>query len=199
MKKLDIQKNGRPCIYSIKNNINGKLYIGSAIGHYRRKAQHFYLLRRGLHWNKHLQSSYNKYGESVFEFIVIEFIESIEDLQKKEEYYIKEMNTTNIKFGYNIRIDCSTNLGKKWPIEARIKFSLSKKGKKIKYLNYIEIANKNKKKVIATNKLNGNSIEFNSIKEAGKNLNIQRTSISKALKKVIKSAGNYYWDYAIAA
>ena len=85
MKKLDTQKNGKPCIYSIRNNINGKLYIGSAIGHYRRKAQHFYLLRRGLHWNKHLQSSYNKYGESIFEFIVIEFIENIEDLQKKEE------------------------------------------------------------------------------------------------------------------
>jgi hypothetical protein len=31
IKTLNIQKNGKPCIYKIQNKINNKIYIGSAI------------------------------------------------------------------------------------------------------------------------------------------------------------------------
>jgi len=196
MKKLNIQKNGKPCIYCIENLINGKLYIGSAIGHYRRKGQHFYMLRRNIHWNSHLQSAYNKYGEENLDFKVLEFIETLLDLSEKETFWIKKLNSTNREFGYNIRIDCETNLGKKWPIESRIKFSLSKKGKIPPHLNYVEIAKLNMKKIEGTNKETNKKIKFNSIKEAGELLNIEKTSISKALHNVIKSAGNYYWNFA---
>ena len=196
MKKLDIQKNGKPCIYLIKNKINEKIYIGSAIGHYRRKAQHFYLLRRNIHWNSHLQSAYNKYGEENMEFSVIEFIDDLSKLSEKESFYIKKFKSTNKLFGYNIRIDCETNLGKKWPIESRIKFSLSKKGIKPPHLNYTAIAKQNNKAIVGVNKDTKNLVEFDSIKEAGEVLKIDRTSISKVLNGNGKSAGNYYWNFA---
>jgi len=196
MKELNIQKNGKPCIYSIKSKTSGKLYIGSATGHYRRKGQHYYMLRRNIHFNRHLQSAWNKYGEEDFEFSVLEFITDLSLIEERELYYIDKFNVTDNTKGYNIRRDCRTNLGKPWPLESRIKFSLSKKGKKITHLNYIEIAKKNMKKVIAI-KINTNEkIIFNSIKEASISLKIERTSISKALHKVIYRAGSYYWDFA---
>lgn len=195
MKKLDIHKNGKPCIYSIKNTVNNKIYIGSAIGHYRRKGQHFYMLRRNIHFNKHLQSSWNKYQEQNFIFEILEFIEDLNLIQTKEEYYINLYDTLNPCKGYNTRTSCKTNLGLKWPLESRIKFSNSKKGKKLIHLNYIEVAKKNMKKVTAINTITKEVLHFNSIIEASIILNVQKTSISKALHKVIKSAGNFYWDF----
>lgn len=194
MRRLNIQKNGRPCIYSIENKINGKLYIGSAIGQYRRKAQHFYMLRRNTHWNQHLQSAYNKYGEENMEFSVLEFIEDTSMLEERESKWIEKLKTTDRTVGYNIRIDCKTNLGKKWPEESKIRFSLSKKGKRPPHLNYEEIAKLNMKKVEGTNKDNENKVVFDSIREASEALKIDRTSISKAVNGAAKSAGNYYWN-----
>jgi predicted GIY-YIG superfamily endonuclease len=37
---MNTSKNGFPCIYMITNTANNKIYIGSTIGQYRRKAQH---------------------------------------------------------------------------------------------------------------------------------------------------------------
>ena len=55
------------------------------------------------------------------------------------------------------------------------------------------------KKVIGKNKNTMETLEFDSIKSASEALNIDRTSISKALHKAIKSAGNYYWELAVKA
>ena len=195
MNKLDIQKNGKPCIYKIINKINNKLYIGSAIGHYRRKGQHYWLLRNNKHWNNHLQSAYNKYGEENINFEVLEFINDLSILASKEEYWIKKLNTTDRTIGYNIRIECQTNLGKKWPIESRIKFSLSKKGKRIPHINYEQLNKLTMKKIEGVHKVTNTKVTFNSLKEAGETLHIDRTCISKALNGKIKSAGNYYWNF----
>jgi hypothetical protein len=195
MRNYDIHKIGRPCIYMILNKINNKKYIGSAIGHYQRKGQHYYMLRRNTHFNSHLQSAWNKYGESNFVFKVIEFINNITEINKLEEYYITKYNANNNKYGYNSRLKCYTNIGYKWTNEAKLKFSKSKKGKKIKHLDYIKLAKLNMKKVISKNKLTSTIIIFDSIKEASLKLNIDRTCISKAVNKEIKTAGGYYWDF----
>ena len=60
-------------IYMIRNRINNKVYIGQSIDLVRREGDHFSDLRRGIHTNTHLQSSFNKYGEVNFEFIVLEY------------------------------------------------------------------------------------------------------------------------------
>lgn len=57
-------------------------------------------LRRNGHYNKHLQNSWNKYGECSFETgIIIECDES--DLDDLERYYIREYQSDNVMYGYN--------------------------------------------------------------------------------------------------
>jgi group I intron endonuclease len=61
-------------IYRITNMANGKYYIGSTESFARREWQHKYDLRRGVHKNPRLQAAWNKYGEEMFVFEVIEEI-----------------------------------------------------------------------------------------------------------------------------
>jgi group I intron endonuclease len=58
-------------IYVITNAANGHQYIGSAANVEKRWKRHLYMLRRGTHYNQHLQSAWNKYGENTFAFAVV--------------------------------------------------------------------------------------------------------------------------------
>ena len=53
-------------IYYIRNLINGKFYLGRAVDINARWRQHRGALRKGTHDNKHLQRSFQKYGEDSF-------------------------------------------------------------------------------------------------------------------------------------
>lgn len=55
-------------IYTIVNNVNGKVYVGSSILLASRWRTHVSDLGLNIHDNQHLQSSWNKYGPSVFVF-----------------------------------------------------------------------------------------------------------------------------------
>jgi len=72
-----------PGIYSIKNNISNKIYIGSAINLERRFGEHLRMLHRNDHDNTYLQAAWNKYGEKNFEF-------KIECLYEKKELILQE-------------------------------------------------------------------------------------------------------------
>jgi hypothetical protein len=177
----------------IQNIINNKFYIGSAIGHYRRKGQHFWMLRNNIHFNKHLQSSWNKYGEPNFTFEVLEFIEDLDTLSEREKYWINHYNTLNPFKGYNTRANCDTNLHLKWSEESKLKFSLSKRGKPIKHLDYKKVAEMNNKQVVATK--GDETIYFNSLKEAASMMMTDPSNISKAVHKVIKTSKGYIWNF----
>lgn len=87
-------------IYAIRNTVDGKVYIGQSSDIISRKNKHYRLLRNGSHHNDHLQLSYNKYGEKVFEFSVIESVE-LSLLNTRERYWIEQYNSNNNEFGYN--------------------------------------------------------------------------------------------------
>ena len=55
-------------IYKIENRVNHKIYIGQSVDIYTRWYNHKHSLRNGIHYNKHLQKSWDKYGEENFEF-----------------------------------------------------------------------------------------------------------------------------------
>jgi len=55
-------------VYTIQNNVSGKIYIGSSKVLNNRLRQHRSALRGGYHQNIHLQYSWNKYGEEAFTF-----------------------------------------------------------------------------------------------------------------------------------
>lgn len=88
-------------IYAITNKTSGKKYIGSSKSvHYRWNQSHRPNLRNNIHGNRHLQSSWNKYGEDQFKFEVIEKCnQSV--LLEREGYWIEHYNSWDREFGYN--------------------------------------------------------------------------------------------------
>lgn len=53
-------------IYSIRNLVTNRVYVGQAVDVGKRLGQHRSMLRRGKHCNTHLQASYDKHGPDAF-------------------------------------------------------------------------------------------------------------------------------------
>jgi group I intron endonuclease len=111
-------------VYEIKNLINNKRYIGSTVDFTRRKAEHINVLKKNKHHSKHLQLAWNKYGESSFEFGILEYIDDLDFLRAKEKEFILQFKTLQRAYGYNIS-ESTTNFsvsGEKHPMYGK-KFS----------------------------------------------------------------------------
>lgn len=65
---------------------SGKVYVGQSSQLKRRKYEHHRQLRKGQHVNKHLQSSFNKYGG--LSYLVLEYLADTETLTEREQYWI---------------------------------------------------------------------------------------------------------------
>ena len=123
----DMNKGG---IYCIRNIINNKSYIGSAIKFKSRKNQHFSELRRNIHTNGRLQNAFNKYGEENFVFEILCIVENKYNLIHIEDLYIKLFDTSNRNIGYNICSKAGSLLGFKFSDESKKKMSIASKGKR---------------------------------------------------------------------
>ena len=71
-------------VYIIRNAVNDKVYIGSAINPNRRWGQHKTDLRGSRHSNIHLQASWEKYGEAAFSFSILEEVVDLTQLTVRE-------------------------------------------------------------------------------------------------------------------
>ena len=118
----------RSGIYFILNKISLKLYIGSAVYLVARKSKHFTDLAKNKHYNEHLQRAYNKYGHEAFDFIIIEFVER-SNLIEREAYYIAKHRATEEEFGYNKCAIHNGMTGRKHSAETIEKMKISQKGK----------------------------------------------------------------------
>ena len=87
-------KSGIYCIYF--DGVDDKYYIGCSIDIEKRIKEHQNALIKDAHPNAHLQSTYNKYGQVVFE--VLEEC-SIDKLHEREIFYINQFNS--FKNGFN--------------------------------------------------------------------------------------------------
>lgn len=85
----------------IKNNINGKIYIGKSNDIETRIKAHFSENEHNRTPHKPLYKAMKKYGQENFSIIVLEEC-SPELLNEREKYWIKEYNSTNNDIGYNI-------------------------------------------------------------------------------------------------
>jgi group I intron endonuclease len=125
-------------VYRITNTMNGRFYVGSSSNLVRRKRDHFNLLRQNRHSNPHLQSAWNKYGESAFVFEVL--LECpLEQMIIVEQWLLNTY--VNVELCYNIakytdnptrgrRLTEShkTKLRQKRSYESRAKIQISKIG-----------------------------------------------------------------------
>jgi len=103
----DLNQSG---IYKITNRKSGKVYVGSAVNLRKRFTEHRWSLRQNKHYNKHLQNSWNLYGEDSFVFEIIELCPPA-SLLKKETSWIARLEAC--ENGYNICQTASNRLGAK--------------------------------------------------------------------------------------
>lgn len=89
-------------VYCIRNTKTSKKYIGcTSMNFGDRRDCHFASLRNGYHYNKEMQSDFDKYGEDSFVFEIIEKIDSDDEsiYEEREKYWIQKLDTFNN--GYN--------------------------------------------------------------------------------------------------
>jgi len=112
-------------VYKITNTCINKVYIGVDTYFPRRLNQHKNFLLKNIHKNKHLQSSYNKYGIENFSFELLFSCCSREEMLKKEIECIADYQS--IKNGYNHTEGGEGSIGFKHSEETKIKMSLWKR------------------------------------------------------------------------
>lgn len=113
-------------IYKITNKETGKFYIGSSNNIYKRWDCHKRQLNDGTHINKYLQLSWNKHGEDVFAFEVLEECEEKDLLKVEQKYIDKYFNSGNM---YNICSNASAPMtNRKHSPDTLEKLSKSHKG-----------------------------------------------------------------------
>lgn len=89
-------------IYTITNMVSGKVYVGSSICLDWRLYLHRRALRKGSHFNRHLQNSWNKNGEDNFDFKIVDRCEEGERFVRELEW-IKKFNAMSPNSGFNMR------------------------------------------------------------------------------------------------
>lgn len=67
-------------VYKITNTVTGKCYIGSSVRIKHRFGNHKYYLNNNAHHAKHMQNSWNKYGEKAFIFEIVFECAPIKDI-----------------------------------------------------------------------------------------------------------------------
>ena len=114
-------------IYSITNTINGKIYYGSSNNIEKRWKEHQYQLVKNKHANHYLQTSWNKYGESIFKFEIVKEV-PVDQLLDKEQTYLDIAKKTPQLF-YNINYDAEAPMrGRHHSEETLKKMSIVKMG-----------------------------------------------------------------------
>lgn len=173
-------------IYMIRNNVNGKIYIGQTSTIYKRFHQHKLKLNSGAHVNKHLQHAWDIYGASTFEFSIVEECEQ-SILDEREIYWIAKYNA--MKDGYNQTLGGGGKRG--WITPSSV--VMKRTGKN----------NATSRKVVC---LNTGDV-FDCIRDAAQAYNVHFSLITMCCRGKIKTCGSgdrnkagnvwmYYDDYA---
>lgn len=185
MKRPAIIEN-RPCVYMIKNTVNGKVYIGSSVNGNRRYSRHLYELKKGTHHTIRLQKAFNKYGVEAFVFMILKYTEK-NNLRKEESRILKMLDTSNPEKGYN-----SSSLDDLGIIEAtESSKEKMRESQKARYINMTDedraalikkrseaMAKKCSRPIVCSN-----GTRFDSLADAAKHFNTSRGNIRRLIKK----------------
>ena len=206
-------------IYKIVNKINQKQYIGQTTRSFKERISEH--CRKD---NTLIGKAIKKYGIDNFECVIIDKADDTSELNKKEMYWIRKLNTMTPN-GYNLCYGGNNTKGYSHREESKEKMSLTKlklgtmKGPKNHFYgkNHTE-ETKEKLKKSWTNDRKQRMSEFSkkldrsysfvkvrnittgrvydSIKEASQDTGVLETHITRVCKGKRKSAGGYKWEYA---
>lgn len=87
-------------IYIIKNNDNGKVYVGQSKNISHRKSTHFYDLKNNRSHSKSMQADYNINPDAFSFEVLCECNEN--ELDDLERYYIQKHKSDILQYGYNL-------------------------------------------------------------------------------------------------
>lgn len=111
-------------IYAIVNQTTRDMYVGSAVAVNRRWSAHRRALAKQSHHSSRLQRAHDKYGETHFDWEIIQFIDDKSNLIPREQFWIDFF-----KPAYNSRPIANSPLGTKATAETRAKMSAAHKGR----------------------------------------------------------------------
>jgi group I intron endonuclease len=199
-------------IYTITNVITKHIYVGAASNIKKRLNDHLYSLRKNVHDNNYLQNSFNKYGEEVFSFEILEECDK-KYLYSQEHYWCNMLNSHDRNFGFNLKPTHPNNisffteeirdkikqkaLGRKWSEEYKELFRQKKLGKKLSS-EHIKKAKEGRYKKVYQYSLKGDFIkEWESAQLIQQELKISASHICNCCnnKKSYKSSKGFKWSY----
>lgn len=136
----------RAGIYWIRNTVNGKCYVGSAVSFRRRKYEHYSYLRRGKHHCQHLQHAWDKYGEEAF------VLEPLLVCGKDQLLFYEQRAIDSIHPEYNAARVAGNTLGVRLSADVCARMSDYRKGRKQapEHVAARATANRGKKRTEAT-------------------------------------------------
>jgi len=117
----------RPCVYLIKNLVNGKVYVGKTNHMSHRWAQHVSASKRSHH-HMLIVRAMRKHGIDNFVVEVLEEFDTEDDALCAERRWIKHYSSTDLTRGYNL--DSGGLGGKSLSSETKEKLSKVMKGRK---------------------------------------------------------------------
>src|SRR6266478_3230602 len=104
-------------IYSVRNTINDKIYIGQTKDFKKRKREHKCFARYGS--TLLLHKAIRKYGFSAFEFKIVGEAKTETQADIAEKLWIRWLKTRDSRFGYNLAEGGLVNRGFKLSSELR--------------------------------------------------------------------------------
>lgn len=189
------ENRGLSGIYRWVHKESGKSYIGSSMNLSKRLGHYFsYGIISSPRYKMRIHKALLKYGYASFSLEILEYC-SIDQLLIREQYYFGVFNPE-----YNILKVAGSASGYKHSEAAKILISLANKNKIVaestrdlkrelllgktwysERVDKMRLANPLRKPVILTKVETGETLEFNSMLDAGKFLNTSRTTIRKYL------------------
>ena len=164
-------------VYVHINKSNGKRYYGIT----KQEVEKRWLNGKGYSNNKHFTNAINKHGWDNFEHIVIAKGLTEEEAKWLEIELIREHDTTNPEYGYNITLGGDGGNGHVVTEETKKKISESLKGRNAIKVYCVEL-----------------DMYFDTVTEASEYIGCSQSNISSALNgsKGQKTAKGYHWIYA---
>lgn len=196
-------------IYRFVNTATGDCYVGSSSDLNRRRLQHLNSLRKNKHHSYRFQEAWNDYGETQFDYEVLEELEITENLKdqlfNREQYWINiiepEYNilpAAGSTLGYHHteetkRKISETTTGVKKSAEHSKHISEGQKGKLLteEHKEKLSQAAKKRKNMSHHSIISIDGIIYNSLKEASEKTGIKYNTIQKRLKN--PNFTNYFY------